>query len=85
LTFQLLEGVYYPQLAQAAQDGHAHAAEQWNVTGTPTLLFPNGRSFHLELNEAPLEADALEMFRMIESLTVAQPYIKQLRQTALSS
>jgi hypothetical protein len=74
-----------PQLAPAAQDGHAHAAEQWNVTGTPTLLFPNGRSFHLELSEAPLEVDALEMFRMIVSLTVAQPYIKQLRQMALSS
>ena len=74
-----------PQLAQAPHDVHAQAAEQWNVTGTPTILFPNGRPFHLEFSEAPLEVAALEMFRMIESLTVSQPYIKQLLQTAVSN
>jgi hypothetical protein len=74
-----------PHLPQAAQDGHTHGAERWNVTGTPTLIFPNGRSFYLELSAAPLEVDALEMFRMIESLTVAQPYIKHFQQTDLSN
>jgi hypothetical protein len=70
-----------PQLAQAAQDSHTQAVVQWNVTGTPTIIFSNKRSVHLELSEVPLEVDALEMFRRIESLAVIQPYIKQLRQT----
>ena len=33
-----------PQLAQAARNSHAQAIERWNVSGTPTLVFPNGRS-----------------------------------------
>ncbi|MEO5888386.1 MAG: DsbA family protein [Anaerolineales bacterium] len=70
-----------PQLAQAAQRGHVQAVEQEHVSGTPTLVSPNGRSFHLELSEIPPQADALEVFRAIETLTVTHPYISLFRQT----
>ena len=70
-----------PQLAQAAQRSHMQAMERWNVSGTPTLVFPNGRSFHLELNEIPAETKALETFRVTETLALQLPYIRQLRQT----
>jgi predicted DsbA family dithiol-disulfide isomerase len=70
-----------PQLAETAQHSHAQAVERWDVSGTPTLIFPNGRSVHLELNAIPSEADALEIFRAIESLAVTHPYIQQMQQT----
>ena len=70
-----------PQLAQAAQHSHMQAVERWNISGTPTLIFPNGNSFHLELSKIPLEADALETFQAIEMLTITHPYISQLRRT----
>jgi len=68
-----------PQLAQAARNSHAQAIERWNVSGTPTLVFPNGRSFHLELSEVPPVADALETFRVLETLALRLPYIRQLK------
>ena len=58
--------IYYSD----AWHGHVQAIEQGNVSGTPTLVFPNGRSLHLELSEIPSEADSLEMFRAIEWLAV---------------
>ena len=70
-----------PQLAQIAQHSHVQAVERWNVSGTPTLVFPNERSFHLELSEIPLGADALATFQAVETLAVAQPNIRLLRQT----
>jgi len=70
-----------PQLAQAAQHSHMQAMERWNISGTPTLVFPNGNSFHLELSKIPLEADALETFQAVEMLTTTHPYISQLRRT----
>jgi predicted DsbA family dithiol-disulfide isomerase len=70
-----------PQLARAAQRSHLQAVEQWNISGTPTLVFPNGNSYHLELSEVPDEAHALETFRAVEMLTVTHPYISQLRRT----
>ncbi len=70
-----------PQLAQVAQNSHTQAVEQWNVSGTPTLVFPNKHSFHIELSETPAETATLETFRAIETLTVTHPYISMLRQT----
>ena len=70
-----------PQLAQAAQRSHMQAIKQWNISGTPTLVFPNGNSYHLELSEVPEDAHALETFRAVEMLTVTRPYIRQLRRT----
>jgi len=70
-----------PQLAWAAQYSHRQAVEQWNISGTPTLVFPNGCSFHLELSEVPPEANALETFQAFEMLTSTYPYINQLRRT----
>lgn len=69
------------QLAQTAQDSHIQGMEKFNISGTPTLVFPNGLSFHLELSKIPLQAHALETFNAITMLTSAHPYIKQLRQT----
>ena len=70
-----------PQLAQIAQHSHEQAVERLNVSGTPTLVFPNGHSFHLELNEIPTKTDALETFHVTETLVLQLPYIRQLRQT----
>jgi len=70
-----------PQLAQAAQHSHLQAVERWNISGTPTLVFPNGNSFHLELSKIPLEVDALETFQAVEMLTITHPYISQIRRT----
>jgi protein-disulfide isomerase-like protein with CxxC motif len=70
-----------PQLAEAAQHSHMQAVERWNISSTPTLVFPNGNSFHLELSKIPLEADALETFQAIEMLTIKHSYISQLRRT----
>jgi len=70
-----------PQLAKDAYQSHMQAVERWNVDGTPTIIFSNGRSYHLELNEIPAKEDALETFRAIETLTVSHPYIGQLKAT----
>lgn len=70
-----------PQLTQIAQRSHVQAVEHWNVSGTPTLVFRNGHSFHLELSTIPHGADALETFQAVETLAVRQPNIQILRQT----
>ncbi|MBL8049586.1 MAG: DsbA family protein [Anaerolineales bacterium] len=69
------------QLAQFAHDSHKQGIEKFNISGTPTLVFSNGLSFHLELSKTPLQADALATFNAITMLTTTHPYIKQLRQT----
>ncbi len=70
-----------PQLAQAAHRSHIQGSEKFNISGTPTLVFPNGGSFHLELSETPAEEDELEVFQALETLAIKRPYIKQLRRT----
>jgi predicted DsbA family dithiol-disulfide isomerase len=70
-----------PKLVQIVQRSHAQAIERMNASGTPTLVFSNGHSFHLELNAIPLETDALKTLQAIEMLVVTHPYIRQLRQT----
>jgi phosphoglycerate dehydrogenase-like enzyme len=42
---------------------------------------PNGNSYHLELSDAPRQANALTVFQAVETLLVTHPYIKQLRLT----
>jgi len=68
-----------PQPAKDAHQNHMQAIERWNVTGTPTIIFPIGRSCHLELNEISAREDALETFRAIVGLTISHPYIGQLK------
>ncbi len=70
-----------PQLAQSIQQSHLRAAAQWNVAGTPTLIFPKGYSFHLELSNTPLGKEALETFQAVENLAVTQPYIQLFHRT----
>lgn len=70
------------QLAKNAHQSHMQAIERWNVNSTPTIVFPNGRSYHLELNEIPPQEDALEIFRAIETLTVSHSHISQLKATS---
>jgi len=69
------------QLAKKAHQSHMQAVERWHADGTPTIIFPNERSYHLELNEVPAKDDALGTFRAIETLTVSHPYIGQLKAT----
>ncbi len=69
------------QLTQAVQRSHEQGSEKFNISGTPTLVFPNERSFHLELSEVPPVADALETFQVFETLALRLPYIKQLKRT----
>ena len=69
------------QLTQAVQRSHEQGSEKFNISGTPTLVFPNGRSFHLELSEVPPVADALETFQVFETMALRLPYIKQLKRT----
>lgn len=68
------------QLIQIIKDSHNQAIKDLNIFGTPSLVFPNGLSFHLELNEVPLEKDAFGFFQSFESITAKYPYIKQLKQ-----
>ena len=70
-----------PQVAQIAQHSHLQAVERWNISGTPTLVFPNGNSLHIELSEIPLGADALETFQVFETMALRLPYIRQLKRT----
>jgi predicted DsbA family dithiol-disulfide isomerase len=70
-----------PQLTQAVQHSHIQGGEKLNISGTPTLVFPNGRSFHLELSEVPPVADALETFQVFETMALRLPFIKQLKRT----
>jgi hypothetical protein len=72
-----------PKLAQLAERSHIQAVERLNVSGTPTLVFPNGYSFHLELNAVPVDVGILETFRAVETLTITHPYVRQLTQTNL--
>ena len=69
------------QLTQAVQHSHEQGSEKFNISGTPTLVFPNGRSFHLELSEVPPVTDVLEAFRVIETMALRLPYIMQLKRT----
>ena len=69
------------QLTQAVQRSHEQGSEKFNISGTPTLVFPNGRSFHLELSEIPPAADTLEAFQVFETMALRLPYIKQLKRT----
>ena len=71
-----------PQFVQVTQDSHVQAVERWNVSGTPTLVFPNGNSIHLELNEMPRDANALKTFQVFEMLAVMPPYIRQFRHSS---
>lgn len=74
-----------PQLTWDVQRKHLEGSEKWKVFGTPTLIFPNQRSFHLELNQLPAKIDARDTFQAFESLAVTFPYIGQFRQiTAVS-
>lgn len=70
-----------PQLAQDAQRQHLEGVEKLNVSGTPSLVFQNGRSLHIELREVPKAVDALELFRVIELLAIRLPYVNQFKQT----
>ena len=70
-----------PQLTRAIQHSHIQGGEKFNISGTPTLVFPNGRSFHLELSEIPPAADTLEAFQVFETMALRLPYIKQLKRT----
>jgi hypothetical protein len=68
-----------PLLIRAVQQSHRLAVEKWNVSGTPTIVFNDKHSIHLEFSRTPPQAAALETFRAIETLTVSHPYIAQLR------
>ena len=70
-----------PQLAQEAQRKSLEGVENLNVLGTPNLVFPNGRSIHLELSEVPKAVDSLELFRAIEMLAIRLPYVNQFKKT----
>lgn len=70
-----------PQLTQAVQHSHIQGGEKFNISGTPTLVFPNGHSFHLELSEVLPAADALETFQVFETMALRLPYIKQFKWT----
>lgn len=70
-----------PQIVEAIQQSYNLAVEQWNVFGTPTIIFSDGRSLHLELKDIPSGADALELFQTLDTVAVGHPYIKQLTRT----
>lgn len=73
--------IHNAQLLKNIQDSHLFGIKKWNIFGTPTLIFENQHSFHLELNNIPLEVDALEMFQAVEILVNKQTYIQQLKKT----
>ena len=69
------------QIVEAIQRSHNPGVQQWNIFGTPTIVFSNGRSLHLELKDIPSGADALELFQTLDTFAVGHPYIKQLTMT----
>jgi len=70
-----------PAMAQLAQRSHRRAVEQFNVFGTPTLVFSNGQALHLELAEIPPKDEAVAMFQSVVALAVEHPYLAQLKRT----
>src|SRR5688572_20284359 len=75
------EDLHDPQLASVAKHSHIQGNETLNISGTPTLVFPSGGAYHLELGDIPSQPNALETFRAIEFLVETPPYIRQLRRT----
>lgn len=70
-----------PAMARLAQRSHRRAVEQFNVFGTPTLVFSNGQALQLELAEIPPKDEAVALFQSIVAIVVEQPYLAQLRRT----
>lgn len=68
-----------PELVRKIHKRHQEAIRKFSVFGTPTLVFPNNRAYHVELTRVPPEANALETFHTIETLATKQPYLQQLR------
>ena len=68
-------------LPQIAERSHKQAIDEWNLLGTPTVVFPNKYSYHLEMSDTPDEADALTVFQAVLALAVTHPHIQQFRLT----
>lgn len=73
--------IHNSQLIKNIHDSHLLGIKKWNIFGTPTLIFDNQHSFHLELSDIPLEVDALKTFQAVEVLASKQIYISQLKKT----
>lgn len=67
-----------PELAQEAQRRHGTAAAKYGVSGTPTILFPNGAAIHTELVDAiPLD-QAVQVFHDLIDVGYEHPYFSKL-------
>lgn len=65
-------------LVLEARRGHENAVREYGVFGTPTVIFPNEETLHIEpVENIPLDR-ALEVFRDIAGLGYEHPYISKL-------
>lgn len=69
------------EYARAAERSHARAEAEYNVFGTPTLVFPNGQALHIELDAIPSADDARTLFDHVAALAVEQLYVGRLERT----
>lgn len=69
------------QMARIAQESHQRGVQQFNVFGTPTLVFCGSHSVYLELTEVLSENDGLSLFQMVKAFALEQPQVIQLKRT----
>ena len=68
-------------LGLQAFTSHREGREMYHVFGTPTLLFPDGQSIHLELNGVPVLAQAVMLWQTILTVAQSQRVIRQIKRT----
>ncbi len=71
-------------LAQAAQQSHHRGAKEFNVFGTPTLVFCGSHSVYLELGQLIGDNNTLSLFQMVKAFALEQPQVVQLKRTTPS-
>lgn len=72
------------QMARIAQQSYQRGTQQFNIFGTPTLVFCGSHSVYLELTEVLSENDGLALFQMVKAFALEQPQVVQLKRTTLS-
>jgi predicted DsbA family dithiol-disulfide isomerase len=71
-------------LARAAQQSHQRGGKDFNVFGTPTLVFCGSHSVYLELSQLMADNNTLSLFQMVKAFALEQPQVVQLKRTTSS-
>lgn len=69
------------EYARTAERSHQRAEAEYDIFGTPTLVFPNDQTLHVELDAIPPVEEARALFDHVAALAVKQPYVSRLERT----